>query len=415
MKKLISALLAVMFVFSVLPINAYAEPASVKAIEYTPSSPIVCYYDSDDGYWTTDNNGDDYFYCYVNVRGTGDVLTVIDDSDNRTDYVCKYNEAGDYYYYEAQNGDIIPVDDVTMSGDGQETNHYVVGGDSNFMQVTYQGKTANVPVSLIVNPLKSISFTPVSQRFVVENMGGKWETDASGNTFYNYNAPWFEEGDVLTVIASDGTETKYTYKYDSFGDLAFYDSLGNALPDRNDLFVSKSVEPWYVGKTYTYYVGYKSERAPVSIIVLQCTNPGGHTWNKGVVTKKATYTATGVKTFTCTSCGRTKTEAIPKLSKKANPMTLKAKTLKLKAGDLKNASVSKAIKYGVTIKSAKGKLTYKKKSGNAKITINKKTGKITVKNGLKKGVYKVKVAIKAAGNDMYKPVTKTVTFKVKVS
>ena len=34
------------------------------------------------------------------------------------------------------------------------------------------------------------------------------------------------------------------------------------------------------------------------------------------MTKKATYTATGVKTYTCTVCGATKTETIPKLKHK---------------------------------------------------------------------------------------------------
>ncbi len=38
-----------------------------------------------------------------------------------------------------------------------------------------------------------------------------------------------------------------------------------------------------------------------------------HTWDAGVVTTQPTYTETGVKTYTCTNCGATKTEAIDKL------------------------------------------------------------------------------------------------------
>lgn len=38
---------------------------------------------------------------------------------------------------------------------------------------------------------------------------------------------------------------------------------------------------------------------------------GQHTWDAGVVTKNPTTTAAGVKTFTCTVCGETKTEVIP--------------------------------------------------------------------------------------------------------
>ena len=37
----------------------------------------------------------------------------------------------------------------------------------------------------------------------------------------------------------------------------------------------------------------------------------GHDWDGGVVTTAATCTADGVKTYTCTRCGATRTEAIP--------------------------------------------------------------------------------------------------------
>ena len=42
-------------------------------------------------------------------------------------------------------------------------------------------------------------------------------------------------------------------------------------------------------------------------------NYGEHDWNSGVVTTEPTTTSNGVKTFTCQSCGKTKTEDVPKL------------------------------------------------------------------------------------------------------
>jgi len=41
------------------------------------------------------------------------------------------------------------------------------------------------------------------------------------------------------------------------------------------------------------------------------TDALGHAWDEGKVTKPATETEDGVKTFTCTRCGETKTETIP--------------------------------------------------------------------------------------------------------
>ena len=37
-----------------------------------------------------------------------------------------------------------------------------------------------------------------------------------------------------------------------------------------------------------------------------------HNWNAGEITKPASHVATGVKTYTCTDCGETKTETLPK-------------------------------------------------------------------------------------------------------
>ena len=100
-----------------------------------------------------------------------------------------------------------------------------------------------------------------------------------------------------------------------------------------------------------------------------------------------------------------------KNEKKTNPMTVKGKTIKVKASAGKTIiKKSKAFK----IKDAKGTVTFKKIKGSKKITISSK-GKVTVKKGLKKGKkYKVKVQVRAEGTDKYLPKTKTVTLTVKV-
>ncbi len=50
--------------------------------------------------------------------------------------------------------------------------------------------------------------------------------------------------------------------------------------------------------------------APAKSVVLE----SGHDWDAGRVTKQPTASAEGVKTYTCTICGETKTEPIPKIS-----------------------------------------------------------------------------------------------------
>lgn len=63
-------------------------------------------------------------------------------------------------------------------------------------------------------------------------------------------------------------------------------------------------------------VGSKSHhctRCDSKIDVTEIPASGKHTWNNGVITKPATIAEEGVKTYTCTICGVTRTETIAKL------------------------------------------------------------------------------------------------------
>lgn len=63
-------------------------------------------------------------------------------------------------------------------------------------------------------------------------------------------------------------------------------------------------EDGYTGDTYCTDCNTKLESGTV-------VNKLGHTWDNGVITKEATGTEEGVKTYTCKTCGETKTENIP--------------------------------------------------------------------------------------------------------
>lgn len=64
------------------------------------------------------------------------------------------------------------------------------------------------------------------------------------------------------------------------------------------------IEDGYTGDTYCTDCNTKLESGTV-------INKLGHTWDNGVITKEATETEEGVKTYTCKTCGETKTEKIP--------------------------------------------------------------------------------------------------------
>ena len=114
----------------------------------------------------------------------------------------------------------------------------------------------------------------------------------------------------------------------------------------------------------------------------------GHKWNSGRVTRKPTYTATGVKTFTCTVCKATKIGSIAKLattdiSKKTSKITVSGIENKIYNGKV-HIQKSLVVKAGAkTLRLNKDyTVTYSKNKavGKASVTIcgkNAYSGKIT--------------------------------------
>lgn len=143
-----------------------------------------------------------------------------------------------------------------------------------------------------------------------------------------------------------------------------------------------------------------------------------HTWAQLEILRPVSTSHTGERLLKCTTCQKVIHDIIPKL-KKNNTLSVKGKTVKLKAKKLKKKKKTISRKKALKVTGAQGKLTYtkvkvNKKKYSKKFTVNSKNGKITVKKGVKKGLYKVTVKVRAAGNSSYKPVTRTVTVKVRV-
>lgn len=133
---------------------------------------------------------------------------------------------------------------------------------------------------------------------------------------------------------------------------------------------SSCTKTGYSGDTYCLDCGIKISDGKVTAV-------SGHSWNKGVVTTQPTTAKAGVKTFTCTVCGTTRTEAVAKLKAPK------------KGAVLKDTSTKAEYKV-LMVKTSKGKVSgtvaYKKPSKAsaktvtipAKITVNGGTYTVTV-------------------------------------
>lgn len=136
-------------------------------------------------------------------------------------------------------------------------------------------------------------------------------------------------------------------------------------------------EPGYTGDQTCYACG--------KVILGQKTDPLGHKWDNGKVTKEPTVSAEGVKTFTCTNpgCKEIKTEAIAKL-----PEPKKNEVIEDKTGD--DYKVADPTKKEVTYKAPADKKA-KTVTIPDKVEIDGVTYKVTkVDDGAFKGCSKLK-------------------------
>ena len=127
-------------------------------------------------------------------------------------------------------------------------------------------------------------------------------------------------------------------------------------------------------------------------------NALGHSWDTGVVTTPASYTAPGVKTFTCAACNITKTESIPQLVHTSSGSSSSSSGYTVSASSTKNGTVTVSPKRAdkgdtvtITVKPDTGyeldELTVTDKNGktvkvtegkNGKFTFTMPTTKVTV-------------------------------------
>ena len=111
--------------------------------------------------------------------------------------------------------------------------------------------------------------------------------------------------------------------------------------------------------------GKRCRECGETIVEQEVVKATGHKWDNGTVTKPATATETGVKTFTCTVCKKTKTEVIQKLT---TNNTVNNDTTK------KPETIETSLKTGTKVTDKKSKAVYKV-TGNNTVQYTKASGK----------------------------------------
>lgn len=115
----------------------------------------------------------------------------------------------------------------------------------------------------------------------------------------------WDEGKVTkkATCTEDGEKT-YTCTVCNTTKTEVIPAIGHQHKEVRNAKKATCTEDGYTGDTYCKDCGAKLESGTV-------INKLGHTWDNGVITKEATETEEGIKTYTCKTCGETKTEKIP--------------------------------------------------------------------------------------------------------
>ena len=144
--------------------------------------------------------------------------------------------------------------------------------------------------------------------------------DAEGNQIGKYTGNELSgktitiPGDTVKIkLVSDASYCEYGFAVTNVEAVASGHTHSlTAVPKVNATCTKDGTEAYWkcsvCGKLFSDAQGKNEIGAPIVIKAV------GHKWDSGKVTKEPTESAEGVKTFTCTVCGETRTEAIPKLT-----------------------------------------------------------------------------------------------------
>lgn len=237
-----------------IPVTIVENP--IESLNYIPNDTAE-YIQNTNGHWEKDENNKDYYYYRVPESCKGDKLVVKYKSGLSEIYVYNGFEWAD------QDGD--PLDSYYLDYcDDQYTYHWTLG-TKNYYTISYYGLEAKVPVTIVENPVKSVSYTPAAPIEMVQNFSGYWDKDNNGEEFFFYNIPDFSSGDKLTVEYTNGATVVYLYN-DFTG---WSDPEGNEPDyDEFDYNSNQYSKHWTLGSDNYYTLSYYGidMQVPVTIV-----------------------------------------------------------------------------------------------------------------------------------------------------
>ena len=278
-------------------------PCKFKSVAYAPGK----------AYNRTNN---DLVDAKMDVNGSVTAIGAIYTTGSGAD-ICSSNGTGKYiqqgppgtatetYQYNANGNNkvTIPITAAKLhNADGSytETKDAKAGDVINYVNGVWGGEE---PTELTVTfEANGSTEYPVEGTMAAQTVMANTETTLNANTFtregYDFTG-WNTEADGTGTSYADGATVNLTENTTLYAQWEDNHSLTKVINKKN----ATCTENGYTGDTVCAICGKeitKGEAIPAN----------GHSWNEGEITTSPTCENAGVKTYTCTVCNATKTEAI---------------------------------------------------------------------------------------------------------
>lgn len=193
----------------------------------------------------------------------GDVIKVTYKDGTIRNYYYHIKDIGGDGRFDSQDGESLSWKDCRFGVYGDDWWDEITALGVNYVTLKVGELYCEFPITVIENPIESISFTSDSPKTCIENVSGYWEyvSDDNEEQYFCYYIP-FQDGDVLTVNYKDGTSVEYKYSEEQ----GFVDDEGNWI---EPIVQSEQWQnPWKKGKDNYFYIEYMGStcKVPVEII-----------------------------------------------------------------------------------------------------------------------------------------------------
>ncbi len=246
-----------------VPVTIAKSP--IKNVSFEPSKFTV--YENAGGYW---DEGVYWYYTeFLYKEGNSIIVTGMD--DKKTVYTYGPDKTGENWDYYTKDGEKAKYAFI----ENQYEDNWLKG-KTNTITLECLGQTCQIPVEVEENPVKEISFKPVKDIVLYNELGGymdeyiDYENGTSDKYFCyeNWDTYVYRAGNRFIVTLTNGSNKIYEYRYnEAVNDYDFFSVSGERLTDY--LFNDNQYEDhWYEGGDnyiIAEYLGKKC-KIPVKII-----------------------------------------------------------------------------------------------------------------------------------------------------